>query len=218
MSMRQCLRKPIPEIMVAAQHMSDAVDAHLDRRRAAADELFRLADCRIVKAWLESVWGKMSVYNTPRRKIFDPPTLPKDLRPRPRDATPEVKGQIHLRDGYDCQFCGIPVVKSKVRKEVREVYPDALRWDGTVATQHAGFECLWAQYDHVLPNSRDGRSHLSNVYLTCAACNYGRSSQLLEEFDLMHPSLNPPRQGTWDGLERFRSDVTPLVAWAETVF
>jgi len=75
-------------------------------------------------------------------------------------------------------------------------------WGNTNKTQHAGFQCMWAQYDHVLPHARGGSSELDNVYLTCAACNYGSGNFLLEEFDLVHPSERPPRQGGWNGLER----------------
>jgi hypothetical protein len=63
---------------------------------------------------------------------------------------------------------------------------------------------MWAQYDHILPHARGGRSDLGNVYLTCAARNFDRGNYLLEEFDLVRPSLHGPRQGDWDGLESFR--------------
>ena len=46
---------------------------------------------------------------------------------------------------------------------------------------------MWAQYNHILPHAHGGRSDLENVYLTCAACNYGRGNYLLEKFDLLHP-------------------------------
>ncbi|WP_428378152.1 HNH endonuclease [Lichenicoccus sp.] len=63
---------------------------------------------------------------------------------------------------------------------------------------------MWAQYDHIVPHARGGRSDLENVYLTCAACNYGRGDFLLEDMDLIHPGLHCPRQGTWNGLKDFR--------------
>ena len=211
MTLRHCLREPIPEIEIAAQRLGSAVSAHLRGEHDAAEELLRLADDRIVWDWLDSVWGRTSNYNRRRAVLVDPPVLPKDQRAKPRDATAETKRLIHERDGHYCRFCKIPVVRHAVRTAIRRRYPKAVPWGHTNATQHAAFQCLWAQYDHVLPHARGGRSDLENVYLTCAACNYGRGQYLLEEQDLMHPGLHAPRQGDWDGLERFLRP--PLSAW-----
>ena len=207
MSPPHCLRDPIPEIEIAADRLSEAVSAHLRGNRGDAEELLRLADNKDVRDWLESLWGKASVYNRPRRIILEPRAVPKEIRARPRDVTNETKRSIHRRDGYYCRFCRIPVIRGSVRAAIKKEYPRAVPWEGTNATQHAAFQCMWAQYDHVLPHARGGRSDLENVYLTCAGCNYGRDNYLLEEFDLIHPSLRPPREGSWDGLERFRASV-----------
>jgi 5-methylcytosine-specific restriction endonuclease McrA len=203
-SLRQCLREAIPEIEIAAHNLNDAVSAHLRGERDLAEELFRQADDKVVWDWLDSVWGKETVYNRPRQILDDPPSMPMDQRAKPRAATEEIKRLVHQRDGQYCRFCKIPVIRGKIRSEIHKQYPKAVPWDGTNATQHAAFQCMWAQYDHLLPHARGGRSDLENVYLTCAACNYGRGNYLLEEFDLLHPSLHAPRQGKWDGLESFR--------------
>jgi hypothetical protein len=204
MSLRLCLREPIPEIEIAAHRLSDAVSAHRRGDRDAAEELLRQANDKIVWDWLDSVWGKQTVYNRRRRSMDNPPVVPADQRAQPRDATEEIKHLIHQRDGRYCRFCKIPVIRAKVRSAIRKAYPQAVPWGGTNASQHAAFQCMWAQYDHILPHARGGRSDLENVYLTCAACNYGRGNNLLEELDLVHPSLHGPRQGDWDGLESFR--------------
>jgi 5-methylcytosine-specific restriction endonuclease McrA len=203
MSLRRCLREPIPEIEIAAYRVAEAVSAHLRGERDAAEELLHLANDKVVWGWLDSVWGKTSIYNRPRRILGTPPTLPKDQRAKPRDATDETKRLIHQRDGYYCRFCKMPVIREKVRSAIRREYPVAVSWGNTNTTQHAAFQCTWAQYDHILPHARGGSSDLENVYLTCAACNYGRGNYLLEECDLIHPSLHGPRQGNWDGLENF---------------
>ena len=54
-------------------------------------------------------------------------------------------------------------------------------------SQHAAFQALLAQDDHVVPWSRGGTSDVDNVYLTCAECNYGSGDYLPEHFDLEHP-------------------------------
>ena len=62
MSLRSCLRPPIPEILEAAQHLDAAVSAHLRGEFAIAGELFHLADNKVVWNWTDSVWGKKSPY------------------------------------------------------------------------------------------------------------------------------------------------------------
>lgn len=204
MDYRKCLREPIPEIEVAAHLLKEAVSAHLRGERDVAEDLFRQADDKVIWNWLDSVWGKETAYNRPRRILNNPPAVPIEQRAKPRAATSETKRLIHQRDGRYCRFCKMPVIRSEVRTAICREYPAAVPWGGTNATQHAAFQCMWVQYDHILPHARGGRSDLDNVYLTCAACNYGRGNYLLEEFDLMHPGSHPVRQGDWDGLEGFR--------------
>ncbi len=201
---RQCQHDAIPEIEIAARCLNDAVTAHLRGERDVAEQLLRQADDKIVWDWLDSIWGKRTVYNQPHRILDTPSTLPLDQRAKPRHATDETKRLIHQRDGHYCRFCKIPVIRGRIRTAIRKEYPRAVPWEGTNATQHAAFQCMWAQYDHILPHARGGRSDLENVYLTCAACNYGRGNYLLEEFDLLHPSLHARREGNWNGLESFR--------------
>jgi hypothetical protein len=62
---------------------------------------------------------------------------------------------------------------------------------------------MWAQYDHVVPHAHGGTSDLSNVVLTCAACNFGRGAYTLEDMALIDPRSHPPIETGWDGLERF---------------
>lgn len=203
MNFRRCLREPIPEIEIAACRVGDAVSAHLRGEHEVAEKLLRLADDKVVWDWLDSVWGKATEYNRPRRALDAFLTVPKERRAKPRDATAETKQLIHQRDGYYCRFCKMPVIRGEVRSAIRKKYPRAVVWGRTNATQHAAFQCMWAQYDHIIPHARGGHSDLANMYLTCAACNYGRGNYLLEEFDLIHPKFHAARQGNWDGLERF---------------
>ena len=206
--LRQCLREPIAEIEIMARRLDDAVSAHLRGERGLAEGLLRQANDKAVWDWLDSVWGKPTIYNRPRRMLKELPTLPKAQRAKVRDATQETKRLVHQRDGHYCRFCQIPVIRSEIRIAIRKEYPEAVPWRRTKTTQHAAFQCMWAQYDHILPHAHGGGSDLENIYLTCAACNYGRGAYLLEEFDLLHPNLHPPRQGQWDGLERFSNDMS----------
>ncbi len=154
MSFRRCLREPIAEVEVAADRLKNAVSAHLQGKRDDAEELLHLANDSVVWDWLDSVWGKQTVYNRPNRISDTPAAVPKEQRAFPRDATTETKRLIHQRDGHYCRFCKMPVVRSNIRAAIRSEYPRAVPWEGTNATQHAAFQCMWAQYDHILPHAR----------------------------------------------------------------
>ena len=104
MSLRKCLREPIPEIEIAARRLNDAVNAHLRGERDVVEELLRQANDKVVWDWLDSVWGKKTIYNQARSILNSRPTIPKELRLRPRDATGETKRSIHRRDGFYCRF------------------------------------------------------------------------------------------------------------------
>lgn len=97
----------------------------------------------------------------------------------------------------------MPVIRGKIRSAILKGYSKAVPWQGTNTAQHAAFQCMWAKYDHVLPHARVGSSNLDNVYLTCAACNYGRRNYLLEKFDLVHPRLHARREENGTDLRVF---------------
>jgi 5-methylcytosine-specific restriction endonuclease McrA len=200
-TLRNCFCAPIAEIADAARYLDAAVSGHLVGRRDLAEQLIRLADIPAIRDWTESLWGRRSPYVHYRPSGLK--TLPRDLRLEKRMPTAEEQRQLHLRDGYYCRFCGIPVIRSVVRNRIRASYPNALRWGKTNADQHTGFQAMWAQYDHLLPHAYGGTNDLDNVVVTCAPCNFARMDHLLEDVLLNDPRTRPPVRGSWDGLERF---------------
>ena len=201
--LRRCLRPPIPEIADAANLLDEAVTAHLAGRSAVAEELFRRVDLPVLREWTESLWGANSPHVNPRSMPNAAPHLPKDQRVPLRMPNTAEKRLLHERDGYHCRFCGIPVIRMEIRKRIRQAYPNALSWGSTNVTQHAAFQLMWLQYDHVLPHARGGNNDLDNIVITCAPCNYGRMNWTLEEVGLLDPRTQALTRSDWDGLERF---------------
>lgn len=185
--LRDCLREPIPEIAVAAQYLDAAVSAHLSGDQKGAGELIRLADMPVIREWTESVWGKDSPYLYLRGVDGMKPNPPKTERDKMRMPSAEEKASLHRRDGYICRFCSIPVIRSEVRKRVMAVYPLALPWGRKNSEQHAAFQAMWAQYDHLTPHALGGVSDLDNMVVTCAPCNFGRMSHTLAALGLRDP-------------------------------
>ena len=208
-SPRRCLLEPIEEIWTAARMLREAVDAHLSGQTHHADALIREADVSAIAKWTDSIWGPRNQRVHRFRSIPNsPPILTIEERPQPRMPTLEARLQVKQRDGFFCRFCGIPVIESSVRKRIRAAHPDALRWGKNNADQHAAFQCMWLQFDHVLPNSRGGESLIDNVVVTCAPCNFGRMEWTLEEVGLIDPriAIKAPSWGaaaTWKGLDDF---------------
>jgi 5-methylcytosine-specific restriction endonuclease McrA len=121
-----------------------------------------------------------------------------------RMPTSAEKRELLERDGFHCRFCGIPVIRPEVRRRIRKHYADALPWGRSNASQHAAFQAMWVQYDHVVPHSRGGGSDLDNLVIACAPCNFGRMEYALEEVGLIDPRERAPIRSAWSGLERFR--------------
>ena len=203
---RPCFRDPIPEIFEAAELLDQAVEAHLAAggRCSTSGKLLMQADMQSVWDWTESVWGKEKLDIHRRRKVEGTPkTLDKNERDPKRKPSKQDERALIERDGHQCRFCGIPVIRSEVRIAMRKHYPDELKWGGSNSEQHAAFQCMWVQYDHILPHSRGGRTDLDNLAITCSGCNYGRGEYTLEEVGLIDPRTRPVTKTDWDGLERF---------------
>jgi len=207
---RRCLVDPIEEIFVAADLMHQAAEAHFEASYQEAERLFALANDPVVWAFTDAAWGAGAKKRYAFITVADaPPYLSRQLRPQPRMPTLSTMRAVVERDGYHCRFCGMPVVSSMIRKLAHAAYPVAVPWGSTNSSQHAGFQCMWLQFDHILPNSRGGTSDFDNVVTTCAPCNFGRMEATLAEAQLVHPLAVEDRRSwagknRWNGLERLR--------------
>lgn len=197
-SLKRCFREPIPEIFDAARYLDAAVSAHLNGHNNVAAELFSLANDPKIWTWTDSIWGKNSPYVIVTKQS-NKEAIEKTISRMPTTAQ---KSELHKRDGFHCRFCGIPVIRAEIRKTIHKMHPIAVQWGSTNASQHAAFQCMWAQYDHVVPHSHGGTNDLDNLVITCAACNFGKMEYTLEELSLIDPRTTPPRESLWDGLER----------------
>lgn len=200
-TLNTCFAPPPREAAYAAQFLHLAVDAHLSGQRDAAEHFLRSADLPILRDWTESLWGR----NSPHVVIgFRAPETLIANRTPVRMPTASEKADLHSRDGYHCRFCGLTAIRAEVRRRIVLAYPNAVGWGRTNASQHAAFQAMWAQYDHLIPHCKGGDNGKDNIVVTCAPCNFARMDYLMEEVGLLHPLLRPPVTSPWDGLERFR--------------
>jgi hypothetical protein len=204
LKLRRFFREPIPEIYDAARFLNAAATAHLKNQKSHTEELIVMADMPAIASWTESIWGASSQYLQFRKaqaSINEPSDCSRTLSRMPNASE---KTALHLRDGFHCRFCGIPVIRKEIREILRKSYPLALRWGNRNVLQHAAFQAMWLQYDHIIPHAKGGTNDLDNLLITCAPCNFGRSSYTLEEVGLLNPLQFSPHKSSWDGLERIR--------------
>ncbi len=202
------MREPIAEIFEASHLLDEAAEAHLKGSFSTAEARIQDANIPAIRAWTESLWGS-KVANLDQwkyrrfRMIEDAPAyLPKLQRIPIRMPSELERKNVLERYGWNCVFCGIPLIGERVRKAFRHTYPDAFPWGRTNSTQHAAFQCMWLQFDHVLPHSRGGGNTIDNIVVTCAPCNYARWHCTLEEVGLIDPRTILISKTSWDGLER----------------
>lgn len=203
--MRGCLLEPVPAIFEAARLLRLAADAHAQGDSETAGNLFEKANLPSVRDWTESIWGKHRPDVLRYRKVPNaPPLIPSEARIRCRMPTRAEQEHLIAHYGYRCAFCGIPLIHKRVRARAAKAYPSAVTWGRTNITQHAAFQAMWLQFDHVLPHARGGDNSFGNLVVTCAPCNFGRMNYTLEELDLADPRKRPVQAIDWDGLEGFR--------------
>jgi hypothetical protein len=201
---RNCLRAPIPEISEASRLLDVATSEHLMGHAEVTAALIQQANMPVIREWAESLWGANSPYVPSHEAGAVPPVVNEHNVRFKRMPTVAIQIQLHHRDGYHCRFCGIPVIRRAVRQRFCTLYPHLLIWGRRNSEQHAAFQTMWAQYDHIVPYAHGGGSDLDNLVVTCAPCNFGRMDSTLEEANLLDPRTCEPFPSSWDGLERFR--------------
>jgi 5-methylcytosine-specific restriction endonuclease McrA len=203
MQYRRFMFEPFPQIAEAAQLLDSAADAHLAGDFDYAARLILAADIPEIAIWTEALQG-MSV----AAHVGNAPAMVADnKRFRPRNPESALQRQIIERDGYHCRFCGIPVIRPKVRSHLKKCYEnrihrDPLRWGPKSTDCHAAFQAMWLVFDHLVPWCRGGATTLENMVVACQPCDRGRGEQTLDEVGLLDPRDFPRIASDWDGLER----------------
>lgn len=203
---RRCLLEPIPQIYLAQDLLSEAAECDKRDDRNGAEEAIRKADFPEIEKWTESLWGKAIPPSTLRRLVEDPQPIPKERQDK-KDVPAEMSRNLVARDGYHCRWCGIPVIPKRVRDYLKGKYGEPMRWVNSGYVEHAAFKAMTLVEDHLIPRSRDGKTLLNNLIVSCWPCNSGRGNFMPEEMCLIRPipAEGPWIKSNWDGLKRVLS-------------
>ena len=203
---RRCLRLPIPEIFEAASLLEEAAEAHLAGHTARAAAALQEADIPAIRDWIESLWGSRKAFpeKVHHLRIREVPDLPavvaKELRVSTPGPTLETSRRLFEKFGWNCAYCGIPLIDRRARAVFRKNYPSVRIWGLTNDDRHNAFMCMDNEFDHVLPRSRGGTNDFENFVTACAPCNCGKESWTLEQLGLLDPREHHVPSQQWDGL------------------
>jgi len=205
------MREPIEVIFAASKLLSKAADEHLKGNWSEAEDLILQSEKPEIRAWTESLWGSKKA--NPNQQIYHrvrgvdglPAILSKRDRLPVRMPSAQQKSEVIDKFGRNCAFCGIPLISREVRVFLKKQYPNSLSWGRTNQTQHSAFQCMWLQFDHVIPHCYGGDNSTGNIVPACAGCNFGRMDRMLEQVGIADPREIKISKSTWDGLERVRA-------------
>jgi hypothetical protein len=148
--------------------------------RALTSALIVSTNTAVLREYINSLWGAKCAYlPTVLRRAGEPPPRVESRIPRAAE-----KVTLHRRDGFHCRFCRIPVIRAEVRRELTRLYPELELWGRRNDQQHAAFQVMWAQYDHLVPHSWGGSNSPDNMVVTCAGWKY---SEVMDRTDPLFP-------------------------------
>lgn len=196
---RPCFLPPIPELALAADWLSLAVDATLQGREDEAKRWIAEADLPVLGEFAQRITGKVDPAIHWQARM--PTTVLAD-RVKQRMPSASVEYGIYQRDGWRCRFCEIRIISPNARKRLVALYPTVARWGRANRDKHHGLSALTATLDHILPHSRGGTNDDTNLVAACGMCQFGRGHWTLEEVGFTDPRDRAPIVDGWDGLTR----------------
>lgn len=200
--------EPLPadaSLLASFPHLVEAV-----RRAAEGDVLATKAALAEVNSAAIREWfiQHAQVAGIARVHALHRPRIPKYNGAKDPVAYPKpaVISRVFAADGHRCRYCQRPVVHPDVLRLLeRIVGKDCFSLGPTNLEMHGAAFAHRGAVDHVVPRTRGGPTHVSNLVTVCYPCNYGKAQFTLEELGIASP--RPPMLDGWDGLQSLVPDL-----------
>ena len=148
------------------------------------------------------------------KSVVPPPSLPKSEQDKKRKSSITEERALLDRDFHRCRYCGIQVIHKEVFSRLSDYLGrDDFDWGKTkpkepgikhgtrIELLHSIFLINVAQFDHVEPLSRGGRTDLDNLVTSCHGCNQAKYNLTVEQMRMSDPRERQPKAMTgWSGL------------------
>jgi 5-methylcytosine-specific restriction endonuclease McrA len=133
-------------------------------------------------------------------KIPPPLLVPEALRD-PIRSPHKIQQAVFERDGYRCRYCGNKLIAQEfIKAFIKQLNSPFFQRGKTNLTTHGIIHISWPVADHVIPWNLGGRTDLNNLVSACAACNYGKDGNTIEQLGIENPFNRPPVMNGWNGL------------------
>ncbi len=133
-------------------------------------------------------------------KGLAPPAISKELRD-PIRSPKKIQDEVFKRDGYRCRYCDNKIISQDfIRLFIKKLNSPIFQRGKTNMTTHGIMHISWPVADHVVPWNQGGRTDLNNLVTACAACNYGKDGNTIEQLGIQNPFNRQPIVDQWNGL------------------
>lgn len=202
---RASFRRPIPEVEVAADLLTLAVDRLLVHDEINARSYIEQANMPLLRAYTRSIASQVTRDIHRFREVPGLAAAVSKSERGPRQPPPATALDIYNRDGFRCRYCSCRVVHPRAQGIIAKFIPRSVQWGATDAELNAAFYTLKGVLDHVDPHAHGGKSDADNLVVSCQPCNYGKGNWFTRQLGLSDPRLRAPQVDDWDGLLRVRA-------------
>ena len=115
---RNCFHEPIPEMQLASELLSKAVDEILNNNYEVASKLILKADIPELEAHNNKIAGNATIEIHRYRKIDG---VPERMKCKKRMPPYKLELSIYERDGWHCRFCQTRVISKDARKKLNSL-------------------------------------------------------------------------------------------------
>ncbi len=208
---QNCPLRPLEWIDGEISKFIQALDLFIKGSRESCIEVLLTIRNQEITDWYIEHGQMAGMHRTNFLDIPKPVAIPDNLRD-PIRAPKKYQTEVFNRDQYHCRYCGAKLISQKLIKSfISALNSEHFMRGSTNLTTHGIIHATWPVADHVIPWNLGGRTDLTNLVASCAACNYGKAGYTCEQMGISDPFTRPPIHDGWDGLVSKQVNIKRIV-------